>query len=63
MFIDPIITSLLPILFIVLIFITYLNVVESKRTKSIDQKIGLITDYMKIVSDKLTEKSEKTTED
>ena len=63
MLIDPVMISLLPLLFIVLIFLTYLNVIESKRTKSIDQKIGLITDYMKIVSDKLTEKSEKTTED
>ena len=62
MFVDPIIISLLPILFIVLTFITYLNVIESKRTKSIDQKIGLITEYMKKVSDKLTENSEKTTD-
>lgn len=62
MFVDPIIVTLLPILFIVLIFITYLNVIESKRTKSIDQKIGLITEYMKIVADKLTETPEKTTD-
>jgi len=56
MFVDPVIMSLLPLLFIVLIFLTYLNVIESKRTKNIDEKMGLLSEYMKIVADKLTEK-------
>lgn len=56
MYIDPAIFSLLPILIVILIFLAYLNVIESKRTKDIDEKISKITDYMKIVADKLTEK-------
>jgi len=56
MFIDSFIMSLLPLLFIVLIFLTYLNVVESKRTKNIDEKMSVMSEYMKIMADKLTEK-------
>ncbi len=56
MYIDPAIFSLLPILIVVLIFLAYLNVIESKRTKDIDEKISKITDYMKLITDKLTEK-------
>lgn len=50
--------SILPLLFFILIFITYLNVLESKRTKSLDDKLGQINEYMKKISDKLTEKPE-----
>ena len=65
MLIDPVMISLLPLLFIVLIFLTYLNVVESKRTRNIDEKMGIMANYMKIVADKLSEtpeKQEKTTD-
>jgi len=59
MMIDPVMISLLPLLFIVLIFLTYLNVIESKRTKNIDEKMGILANYMKIVADKISEMPEK----
>jgi hypothetical protein len=55
MFVDPFI-SLLPLLFIVLIFLTYLNMVENKRTKNIDEKLGLLADHLKTIAEKLGEK-------
>lgn len=54
MFVDPVAVSLLPLLFIVLIFLTYLNVVESKRTRTMDEKLGILTEHMKTVAEKLT---------
>jgi len=66
---DPIVASLtlLPLLFIVLILITYLNVLETKRTKSLDDKLSLMCDYIKAIAEKVTEndkpkKEEKTPE-
>ena len=59
MIIDPVMISLMPLLFIVLIFLTYLNVVESKRTRNIDEKMGILANYMKIVAEKLSEVPEK----
>jgi len=56
---DPIIVSLVPLLFIVLIFLSYLNVLESSRTKKIYEKMEIMSNYMKIVAEKLNEGSEK----
>jgi hypothetical protein len=56
MYVDPVIISLMPILFVILIFLTYLNVVESKRTRSMDEKLGELAEHMKTVADKLLER-------
>jgi len=54
---NPIVVSLtlLPLLFIVLILITYLNVLETKRTKSLDEKLSQMCEYIKAIAEKLTE--------
>jgi hypothetical protein len=58
---DPVAMSLtlMPLLFIVLIFLTYLNVLESKRTKNLDEKLGLMSEYMKQIANNFKETPEK----
>ena len=59
MFVDPVAISLIPILFIVLIFLTYLNVVESKRTRTMDEKLAILAEHMKVVAEKLSGESKE----
>jgi len=49
---DPLIVSLMPLLFIILIFLTYLNVMESRRGRVIEDKLEKVADSL----DKLVEK-------
>ena len=52
--IDPLIVSLMPLLFIILIFLTYLNVMESRRGRVIEDKLGKVADSLDKLADKLT---------
>ncbi len=52
--IDPLIITLMPLLFIILIFLTYLNVMESRRGRVIEDKLGKVADSLDRLVDKLS---------
>ena len=53
---DPLLSSLMPLLFMILIFLTYLNVKESKRGSNIEDKLGKVADSLDKLADKLADK-------
>jgi hypothetical protein len=53
--IDPLIATLMPLLFIILIFLTYLNVMESRRGRVIEDKLSKVAESLDKLADKLTE--------
>jgi hypothetical protein len=44
----------MPLLFIILIFLTYLNVMESRRGRVIEDKLGKVADSLDKLADKLS---------
>jgi len=54
MVIDPLIITLMPLLFIILIFLTYLNVMESRRGRVIEDKLGKVADSLDRLADNLS---------
>jgi hypothetical protein len=54
---DPVIVTLIPLLFIVLIFLTYLNIMESRRGRSIEDKLSQVADSLDKLAEKLSEKT------
>ncbi len=54
MSVDPLIITLMPLLFIVLIFLTYLNVMESRRGRVIEDKLEKVADSLDKLADRLS---------
>lgn len=54
--IDPVIITLMPLLFIILIFLSYLNVIESRRGRVIEDKLTKVADSLDKLADKLSAK-------
>ena len=52
---DPVIASLIPLLLIILIFLTYLNIKESKKGENIEQKLDKVATSLDKLANKLHE--------